>query len=245
MISIDNSKECHEVELSKKAEELQILFATAIVNPNGPTFNVYYVDTSSESESSDLYQVNIHPTSDSIQKIASLKWSSGGASLKEIQFFSDFFNGSLPTLFLKGNLLEKETFHQIISFYIDSVDDSLRTYQYVKKYEGKPYQRVSAEMRGAVESILGKKSDENAGLFKKLFGKKNEKINNVDNKDFIKALTKETNVIEEIKALFMAYNGSIENVIPAGMVQLDFRAFINVFSHVAIQCNVDLTKLKK
>lgn len=245
MISIDNSKECQEVELSKSAAELQVLFATAIVNPNGPTFNVFYVDTSSESESSVLYQVTIHPTSDSIQKIASLKWNSGTDSLKDIQFYSDFFNGSLPTLFLKGNLLEKETFHQILSFYFDSVDDSLKTYQYVKQYEGKPYQRVSAEMRGAFESILGKKSEENTGFFKKLFGKKNEEINNVDNKDFIKVLTKEANVIEEIKALFMAYNGSIENVIPAGMVQLDFKAFINVFTHVALQCNVDLTKLRK
>ena len=245
MISIDNSIECHEVELSKSVEELQVLFATAIVNPHGPTFNVFYVENSSSSESSLLYQVTIHPTSDSIQEIATTKWDSGGDNLKDIQFYADFFNCSLPTLFLKGNILDKESFHQILSFYIDSVEDSLSTYQYIKQYEGKPYKRVSAEMKGTFDSILGKKSTENIGFFNKLFSKKRKEINRVDNKDFINLLTKEVNVIEEIKALFMAYNGSIENVIPEGMVQLDYKAFINVFSHVAIQCNIDLSKLRK
>jgi len=245
MITIDQSKECHEVDLSKNADELEVLFATGIVNPNGPTFNVYYLDTSSKSGTSDLYQVSIHPTSDSIQNTAIIKWNSSGETLSGINFYSDFFNGSLPTLFMKGNMLNKDVFHKIISMFIDSSEDSLRTYQYIKDYEGKPYQRVSAEMRGAFESILGKKEEQKTGFFKNLFGKKNKEINQVDNQDFIKVLTKEVNVIEEIKALFMAYNGSIENVIPAGMVQMDFKAFINVFTHVAIQCNIDFNKLKK
>jgi hypothetical protein len=245
MISIDNSKECHEVELTKKAEELQVLFATAIVNPNGPTFNVFYVDTFLESESSCLYQVTIHPTSDSIQEIATVQWNSVEDNLKNIQFYSDFFKGSLPTLFLKGKILDKKSFHQILSLYIDSANNSLRTYQYIKEYEGKPYQRVSAEIRGAFESILGKRPEENIGFLKKLFSKKGKEIDSVDNKDFIKVLTKDVNVIEEIKALFMAYNGSIENVIPAGLVQINYKAFINVFTHVALQCNVDWNKLRK
>ena len=245
MISIDNSKKCLEIELSKSVEELQVLFATAIVNPHGPTFNVFYVDNSSPSKSSLLYQVTIHPTSDSIQEIATTSWNSVGDDLKEIKFYADFFNGSLPTLFLKGNIIDNESFYKILSFYIDSVDDSLRTYQYVKRYEGKPYQRVSAEMRGAFESVLGKKSEENISFFKKLFSKKVNEIDKVDNKEFIKLLTNEVNVIEEIKALFMAYNGSIENVIPAGMVQLDFNEFIDLFTSVAMQCNVDLMKLRK
>jgi len=241
MISIDNSKESHEVELSKNPEELHVLFATAIVNPNGPTFNVFYIDTSSVS--SLLYQVTFHPTSDSIQEIATIQWNSVSDTLKNIQFYSDFSNGSLPTLFLKGNILDKESFHQILSFYIDSMEDSFSTYQYIKLYEGKPYQRVSAEMKGAFDSFLDSKPSANIGFFNKLFSKKGEDINNVDNKHFIDLLTKDINIIEEIKALFMAYNGSIENVIPSGMVKIDFKAFVEVFVHVAIQCGVDPSKI--
>jgi hypothetical protein len=245
MISIDESNECQEVDLPKTAEELQVLFATGIVNPNGPTFNVFYLDTFSNLESKPLYQVTIHPISDSIQIVGCATFTSCKRTFKNIQFYSDFFNGSLPTLFMQGGFLHTEIFNQIISLYIDSTEDSLRTYQYVKQYEGKPYQRVSAEMNGAFESILGKKPIQKVGFFEKLFGKRNKEIAEVDNQDFIKILTKDNNVIEEIKALFMAYNGSIQNVIPAGMVQLDFKTFINVFTHVAIQCNIDLSKLKK
>lgn len=243
MISIDQSKECQEVELSKSVEELEVLFATGIVNPNGPTFNVYYADTSSKTESSILYQVTIHPTSDSIQSTASIKWNSSGETMTGIDFYSDFYNSSLPTLFMKGNMLNKEVFYQIISMFIEQSEDSLRTYQYIKEYEGKPYQRVSAEMRGAIKSILGKTEEQKVGFFKKIFGKKNKEINEMDNPDLIKLLTKEKNILEEIKALLMAYSGSIENVIPSGMVQIDFKAFVNVFVHVAIQCGVDPSKI--
>jgi hypothetical protein len=45
MITLDQLKECFEVELPKKAEEYQVLFASAIINPHGPTFNIYYIDT--------------------------------------------------------------------------------------------------------------------------------------------------------------------------------------------------------
>jgi hypothetical protein len=246
MITIDESQNCHEVDLSKSADELQVLFATGIVNPNGPTFNVFYFDATSSSESKPLYQVNIHPISDSIQKVGSVIYSaSERGTLKAINFFSDFFKGSLPTLFLQGNQLDKQLFNQIISIYINSTEDSLRTYQFVKKYEGKPYQRVSAEIREATKAILGKKSTESVGFFKKLFGKRRIEIDEIDIQDFIKTLTKDKNVLEEIKALLSAYSGSIENVIPAGMVKLNFKAFVEVFASVAIQCNVDLNKLRK
>jgi hypothetical protein len=245
MITIDHTKECKEVELSKNANEFEVLFATGIVNPNGPTFNVYYIDMSANSEATGVFQVTIHPADDSIQNVATVNWDSSGESLAGINFYSDFFGGSLPTLFMKGDLLKKEMFHQIISTYIDFNDDSLKTYNYVKQYEGKPYQRVSAEMRDAYGSITRKKTEQKNNFFKKLFTSKRNEVKQVDNKHFIKLLTNELNVIEEIKALLMAYNGAIENVIPAGMVQLDFKAFINVFTHVAIQCNIDLNKLQK
>lgn len=245
MITIDQSKECKEVELSKNANEFEVLFATGIVNPNGPTFNVYYIDMSANSEATELFQVTIHPTADSIQNVATVKWDLSGESLAGINFYSDFFGGTMPTLFMRGDLLKKEFFHQIISKYIDLNDDSLKTYNYVKQYEGKPYQRVSAEMKGAYESKTGKDAEQRAGFFRKIFSAKNKKVEEVDDKHFVELLTNEINVIEEIKALLMAYNGSIENVIPTGMVQLDFKEFINVFTQVAIQCNIDLSKLQK
>jgi hypothetical protein len=145
---------------------------------------------------------------------------------------------------MKGNLLNKELFEQIITLYIDLTEDSLRTYQYIKQYEGKPYQRISAEIQEAFESIIGKEPDQKFGFLKNLF-KKSKAITEIDNQDFIKILTNENNVIEEIKALFMAYNGSIENVIPEEMVIMDFNAFLNVFTHVGAQCNIDFSKLRK
>jgi hypothetical protein len=245
MITIDQSKECKEVELSKDANEFEVLFATGVVNPHGPTFNVYYIDMSANSEAKEVFQVTLHPTADSIQNVATVNWDSSGETFAGINFFSDFFGGSLPTLFMKGDLLKNEFFHQIISMYIDFNDDSLETYNYVKQYEGKPFQRVSAEMRDAYESITEEKAEQRVGFFRKIFGAKSKEVKEVDNKHFIKLLTNEINVIEEIKALFMAYIGSIENVIPAGMVQLDFKEFMIVFTHVAIQCNIDLDKLQE
>lgn len=245
MISIDQLKECFEVELPKNAEEYQVLFASAIINPHGPTFNIYYIDPESESITSNLYKVTIHPMSDSIQTVADITWGKIGETLKDIQFYSDFFQGSMPTLFMKGNLLDGKLFNQILELYINSSNGSLRTYQNVKHFEGIPYERVGAEMNGVMQSILDKKSEKTPGFLKSLFGKTKKDNNEMDVSDFTRMLTNEKNVIAEIKALFMAYNGSIENIIPEGMVQIDFKAFLNVFAHIASQCNIDLNKLSK
>ena len=245
MITIDQSKKCVEVELDINAEEYQVLFASAIINPHGPTFNIYYIDPESESITSNLYKVTIHPMSDSIQTVASISWENKGKSLKSIQFYSDFFQGSMPTLFMKGNLLDDELFNQILELFINSTNGSLKAYQYIKHFEGKPYERVGAEMSGAMQSILDKKSEKSPGFFKSFFGKTKKDNNEIDVSDFTRMLTNEKNVIAEIKALFMAYNGSIENIIPEGMVQIDFKAFLNVFAHIASQCNIDFNKLSK
>jgi hypothetical protein len=243
MITIDHTKECKEVELSKNANELEVLFATGIVNPNGPTFNVYYIDMSANSEATEVFQVTIHPTADSIKNIATVKWDSSGESLAGINFYSDFFGGSMPTLFMKGELLKMDLFHKIISMYIDSSDDGLETYNYVRRYEGKPFQRVSAEMKDSFDSISEEMFEQpRAGFFKKLFGLKKNEVKQIDNLHFIELLTNEFNVEQEINAFLMAYNGSIENVIPNEMVQHDFNSFVDIFSIVAIQCNIHINE---
>ena len=245
MVIITSKQKCTEINLTKKAEDYDVLFATGIVNPNGPTVNVVYYDYDPDTHSAKLICVNIHPTSDSIREVGSAIWSGSGRVLEYIEFYSDFFNGSMPSLFIKGKFYSEHLFNGIIEKYITNCDGSLRTYRFMKEYEGKPFKRVTAEINSALDLFSKEKQVKKQSFFQRIFGSEPKNIEKIDVDDFIKILTKEKNVFPEIQALFMAYNGSIENVIPPGMVQITFKEFVHIFTHVAIQCHLDLSKILK
>ena len=226
MINISNTRTSFDVGLSKGAEEYEVLFATAIVNPMGPTFTIYYFDRSSPDEASQLYRVMIHPTSESFQVSAQLSWDSDLCIINQIDLFSDFFNGSMPTLFMNGRILNDHEFDKVLSLFIDSSNDSYRTFNYLEEFEGNPVQRISAEMKDSFKSTLD--------------SQKPQEIGQINTSTFIHMLKKEENVTAEIKALFMAYMGSTRNAIPEGMVRIDFKTFLDIFSHVAAQCHVQI-----
>jgi hypothetical protein len=236
MIRIDKTKSSVEIEPGKKAEELSVIYASGIVNPNGPTLMVYYSDTNKQSKCGNLYQVIFHPISDSIKLVGETEWNAQLAEVQGITLNSDIFDSSFPTLFLKGSVIGQSLFESLLINYMKSIEDSKRIYRLLKKYEGNPFERVSAEINGAVQSLIRDKESKSSSIFKK-FGKglSNGEINN---KKFAQILMNKNNVQKEIQALIAAYNGSIENVIPTKLVQLDFNAFLNVFAHVSAACNL-------
>ena len=112
----------------------------------------------------------------------------------------------------------------------------------ISMYAGNPIKRVSAEIENGMNQFNARVKQ---SLFNNIFAR------NPDNKsdvpfnipEFIRLLTSEVNVQMEVKAFLMAYVGSIDNVIPAEMVIIDFDSFVKIFVDVSLQCDFDVAKI--
>lgn len=232
-----------ELNLSKGTEDLKVLYATGIVNPNGPTLCTYYIDPAAVIDDIKVYEITTHPTGSAGFSVGHIFWNDDELEFERIEFHKDFFGDSMPTLFMKGEILSDTLFKALITSYIENIKNARQTFQLINKYPGNPVKRVTAEIELVSDLITDKVSKKHQSFFQTLTQPK-PVDNYLDKNKFIKLLTDKTNINKEISAFFKAYSGSIHNVIPPSMVQVDMRSFLEIFVSICFQCEIDPLKLK-
>jgi hypothetical protein len=239
----DNISTCKKIGMSESKEDLKFLYATAIVNPYGPTTNIFYYKTTDSEYRTPLIQFLVHPISESAREVGTVYLNKRNV-VSEIEFYNDFFDFSMPTLFLNSIDFPEELFKKTIGTYIESINDSDRTYLFIKKYEGNPVKRITAEIDNIIDKMSTQKIPSEISFLKKLFSKKKQDQFTLNTMDFIYLLRKEKNIISEIKALMIAYDGAIKNSIPEDLVKTDFNTFIRLLVEIFLKCGIDVEKIK-
>lgn len=236
MVSLIPNQRSRNIDIQLRNENMVLLYAAGIVNPNGPTLNCYYSTIANQPDK--MYRVMLHPTTDSISEVGLVYWDLWKNRPSSVELYADFFDDSMPTLFMKGKELDAPIFQNLLKTYINHTSDVARTYTFVRNFPGDPFNRVSAEMKAATDAIRNRIQSNDLGALPESAAEP-RRLDQTEADHFLRLLSEEQNMIQEIKAFLMAYTGSIENVIPPSMVTIPFPVFITILKDLCVKCGID------
>ena len=194
--------------------ELDVFFATGIVNPFGPTLSVVAAaGKTAVGNELPIVEIMLNPFSQNVLQIGKMLVGSEWRPTVDLAPLIERDYGSCPTIVLVSNHVSDcdrpDLVAQILASYGDQVKNVA---QMVKKYLGDPWARVSEELRQPQHD-----PDERSGA--------------TSAKELAAIVLSSEHFVPELQALLYAWHGSIEETIIAeqvkrfAMSQEEFKAF--------------------
>lgn len=228
MITIDTTATI----LNKLPESnFMTLLTGVIVNPFGPTISGFLVQNENEHEGN-IIQFMMNPFNKSIKKIGYCNMENTKETLDDmVMLMSKNELNSCPTIIACSKLFSENEANLYSALWVSMFSDSKQTYSRVKKFYGDPWTRISME----INSVFEKPS-----IFEKIFKRNNSKLDFESSKKYISMIMQNKHFNEEIKALFIAWNGAINEMdIPetVKVSAISVETIIPLFSSIFVNSN--------
>jgi len=183
--------EPHEVLVEDiEGGNLQALIIAGIVNPFGPTLS--FVATLGASESRPIIYAMLNPFQCKVLHIGTYIEGERWHPREEFSVFSEYINGSCPTLLLLSRHLDAAVRGDIAQQFLLKFDDAQQVIENVRSFYANPMDRVSAAM-GMQAAPTSMPSDE------------------IQKAQWSELLLDKRHIWPEIQAFMYAWDGSITN----------------------------------
>ena len=98
------------------------LFASAINNPAGPTWDAFYTTSADARLQSPLICDNYHMTGDQTSLVGTVHWTHDRKGIRALEFGADFLI-SFPSFFIHNSIISSELFSALVNSYFHSADE--------------------------------------------------------------------------------------------------------------------------
>ncbi len=205
------------------------LFVTGIVNPFGPTLTAYVAVNTPAEVVWPVVRVMLNPFSQSVELVGEVS----GVLRFRVELLASrlagILTGSCPSLLLPNADLSAQEAIAIHAGLIRSYHDARRVMDSVRRHFGSPGQRVSEEMKAAVERLT---TDANVNRPEV---ESDSPLTEAESVEFAGLLLSDRHTTAELDAFLYAWRGSIQHY-GQGLQSLGFEGFCNLFRHLACFC---------